>query len=154
MTREEAIEVYNGLINTKIKEAFDFFAPELRESEDERIRKEMISFLRSPFIKENLTDEKVTPWLSYLEKQKEQKPAEWSGEDDQLIGFIFDLLNDLVWRKDWAMSKKECLERIKSLRPSLKPSKEQLEALGIAMDRNDSIGYNLRQLYEQLKKLM
>ena len=52
--------------------------PELRESEDERIRKEMISFLRSPFIKENLTDEKVAPWLDWLEKQKEQKPAEWS----------------------------------------------------------------------------
>lgn len=37
MTREEAIEVYNGLINTKIKEAFEFFAPELRESEDEKM---------------------------------------------------------------------------------------------------------------------
>ena len=47
--------------------------PELRESEDERIRKELIIFLRSPFIKENLTDEKVAPWLEWLEKQKEQK---------------------------------------------------------------------------------
>jgi len=34
MTREEAIEVYNGLINEKIKEAFEFFVPELRESEN------------------------------------------------------------------------------------------------------------------------
>lgn len=34
-----------------------------------------------------------------------------------------------------------------------KPSEEQLVALKVAMDRNDSIGYNLRQLYEQLKKL-
>ena len=39
MTREEAIEVYHGLLNQKIKEAFEVFAPELRESEDERIRK-------------------------------------------------------------------------------------------------------------------
>ena len=45
-----------------------------------------------------------------------QKPAEW-GEECQLIGFIFDLLNSLTWRKDWAMSKEECLERLKSLRP-------------------------------------
>ena len=50
--------------------------PELRESEDERIRKELINFLRSPFIKENLTDEKVAPWLDWLEKQKEQKPTD------------------------------------------------------------------------------
>ena len=55
------------------------------ESEDERIRKELINFLRSPFIKENLTDEKVAPWLEWLEKQKEQKPAEkqdYSGLND------------------------------------------------------------------------
>jgi len=42
------------------------------------------------------------------------KPAEWSEEDEQLIGFVFDLLTDLVWRKDWAMSKEECLERLES----------------------------------------
>lgn len=42
MTREEAIEVYHGLINTKIKEAFEFFAPELAESEDEKIMQTMI----------------------------------------------------------------------------------------------------------------
>ncbi len=47
---------------------------ELRESEDERTRKELVNFLQSPFVKENLTDEKVVPWLAYLEKQKEQKP--------------------------------------------------------------------------------
>ena len=60
------------------EEVFKEIFPELRESEDERIRKELIYFLRSPFIKENLTDEKVAPWLEWLEKQEEQKPAEWS----------------------------------------------------------------------------
>ena len=39
--------------------------------EDERIREELVNFLQSPFIKENLTDEKVAPWIAYLEKQKE-----------------------------------------------------------------------------------
>lgn len=53
----------------------------------------------------------------YWKGKAAQKPSEWSEEDDQLIGFIFDLLNDLVWRKDWVMSKEECLERLKSLRP-------------------------------------
>ena len=39
--------------------------------EDERIRKKLVNFLQSPFIKENLTDEKVAPWIAYLEKQKD-----------------------------------------------------------------------------------
>lgn len=46
--------------------------PELKESEDERIRKEIINFLRSPFVTENITDEKIAPWVTYLEKHKEQ----------------------------------------------------------------------------------
>ena len=56
--------------------------PQLRESEDERIRKELVNFLQSPFIKENLTDEKVAPWLAWLEKQKEQ-----NGEDEECTDF-------------------------------------------------------------------
>ena len=54
----------------KEKICLESIFPELRESEDERIRKELINFLRSPFIKENLTDEMIAPWLAYLEKQK------------------------------------------------------------------------------------
>ena len=73
---ERARKIHSEIVNNEIigfpGQIEDIF-PELRESEDERVRKEMISFLRSPFIKENLTNEKVAPWLSYLEKQKEQK---------------------------------------------------------------------------------
>lgn len=74
MTREEAIEVYNGLINTKIKEAFEFFAPELKEGEDERIRKGLIEALKVSktvgelkFVLPEPTREEC---LAYLEKQK------------------------------------------------------------------------------------
>ena len=83
----------------------------------------------------------------------------WSEEDDQLIGFIFDLLNDLVWRKDWAMSKEECLERLKSLRPQSqwKPEGQQLDCLR-HMINVSTVGKIDKQfvqdLYEQLKKLM
>jgi hypothetical protein len=66
-------------------------------------------------------------YIDFLRSQS--KPAEFNDNDDQVIGFIFDLLNALVWRKDWAMSKEECLERLKSLRPSWKPSEEELVAL-------------------------
>lgn len=74
MTREEAIEVYNGLINTKIKEAFEFFAPELA-NEDERIRKIItLALIASEdelsafYSTHNITRKKCTDWL---EKQKE-----------------------------------------------------------------------------------
>lgn len=68
MTREEAIEVYNGLINNKIKEAFEFFAPELAESEDERIRKSIIHILQ---VGGYMSPEEKDKAFAYLEKQKE-----------------------------------------------------------------------------------
>lgn len=108
--------------------------PQLAGSEDERIRKwiyNMVENLGYPADEaaEKELEEMQPLALAYLEKQKEQKPAEWSDNDDQLIGFIFDLFNDLVWRKDWAMSKEECLERLKSLRPPLKDKEMNLKIL-------------------------
>jgi len=51
---------------------------ELEMSEDEKIRKGLINFLKSPFVSENITDEKVTPWIDWLEKQgkETQDPCE------------------------------------------------------------------------------
>ena len=71
MTREEAIEVYRGLLNEKIKEAFEFFAPELRESEDERIRRTLVEYfgpkVQLDFVR-GVPIQKIRDWL---EKQKE-----------------------------------------------------------------------------------
>lgn len=94
MTRKEAIEVYNGLINTKIKEAFEFFAPELRESEDERIRKALICGLSEGLSEHNwqgFGGATIDECLAYLEKQKEQKPS-ITGND---FGWIDELKHDL-----------------------------------------------------------
>lgn len=77
MTREEAIEVYNGLINVKIREAFEFFVPELRESEDEMMEKAIVDALLSHSNSINLLSERgyqIEDVKAYLEKQKEQKP--------------------------------------------------------------------------------
>ena len=82
MTREEAIEVYYGLINQKIKEAFEFFAPELAGSEDERIRQGIVETIKQcpdTFLNPKNRDK----MLAYLEKQKEQKPEEWSEADER-----------------------------------------------------------------------
>lgn len=41
-----------------------------------------------------------------------QKPMNWDEDDEQLFGFIFDLLESMIWRKDWAMGKEECMKRL------------------------------------------
>ena len=96
---------------------------------------------------------------------KEQKPAEWSEEDERIRKAILGFLNpdkggtkyssnaELVEWSDW----------LKSLRPSWKPSEEQMNCLCAAVDaairkHNESVGgYEparvLKSLYEDLKKL-
>lgn len=81
MEREEAINLIKQVlpclnIDEKIREGFVTLIPELKESEDERIRKELIEYLThraevTGFIDE---DKDCKRWIAYLEKQKEQKP--------------------------------------------------------------------------------
>lgn len=51
--------------------------PELRESEDERIRKEIIAYLDVQDAISNRKDQDFKSWIAWLEKQGEQKPVEW-----------------------------------------------------------------------------
>ena len=108
-------ELYPGLHGATKEDAEHYF-PELLESEDERIRKELVNFLRSPFIKENLTDEKVAPWLAYLEKQKEQKPAEWNEEDNLMLTAVIQTLENFGPYGTIGMQ----IDWLKSLRPQPK----------------------------------
>lgn len=75
---------------------------------------------------EYLEDETCpSEWISLLhdiyclpyEKQKEQKPDTRDADDLQLLGFIYDLLNEIEWKDSWAMSKDECLRRLNNYRP-------------------------------------
>ena len=59
MTKEEAIEVYHGLPNQKIKEAFEVFAPELKESEDEIHRKWILEYLYDGYRKSDVPLEQL-----------------------------------------------------------------------------------------------
>ena len=47
----------------------------------------------------------------------EQKPDTRDADDLQLLGFIYDLLNEIEWKDNWAMSKDECLRRLNNYRP-------------------------------------
>ena len=50
-------------------------------------------------------------------EQKEQRPVERSLEDDHIIGFVYDLLNEIKWKDNWAMSKEECLRLLSNYSP-------------------------------------
>lgn len=95
--------------------------------------------------------------LAYLEKQKEQKPAEWSEEDEQHREWILECLASGERKvPEYADQYRSAFNWLKSLRPQphWKPSKEQIAALEYALGNGGT--YNkeaLKSLYEQLKKL-
>ena len=161
MTREEAINEIKSwdFLNEKESEAVRTLIPELRESEDERIRQKLVWLLQQdicPF-----PEEEATKMIAYLEKQKEQKPAEWSEEDERMITRICANLEYLVKEAGSDSILKEKLEerikwmkRLKSLRPSWKPSEEQMNMLKCTLDYYGSHApKELVSLYEDLKKL-
>lgn len=79
-----------------------------------------------------------------------QKSAEWSEEDEDNLRRVTRIIEDND--SDW----KELTDWLKSLRPSWKPSEEQMEALKNSAygSYQNGDGPRLRELYEQLKKLM
>lgn len=80
--------------------------------ENERMRKGLINFLRSSFIKENITDETVAPWIAYLERQKPfvTIPATEIVKNEPMempSGKSLDALADVVQAKDWKPSEEQ-----------------------------------------------
>ena len=80
---DEAIERAKGVIEQNplmeyLKKGIEYIFPELKESEDERIRKELIDFLEY-YRLNNVLDIKtisiLTDSVAWLEKQGEHKPA-------------------------------------------------------------------------------
>ena len=75
MTREEAIRIIEAncsCTESKLREACAIFIPELRESEDEQVRKSIVATIKQ------CPDDFLNPknrdrMLAYLERQKEQK---------------------------------------------------------------------------------
>lgn len=170
----------------------EFLFPQLKESEDERIRKEIISALKFA----NTSDGVYDKHIAWLEKQKEQRPAEinvkallaadrlasaemtgrlkerseilenpekyglqkptyWSEEDEKMLKEIELVVSGVGITVAGMRSKMLCW--LKSIRPSWKPSEEQMKHL----ERCFSHGHTsplpnqhvLESLYNDLKKL-
>lgn len=96
----------------------------------------------------------------------EQKPAGWSEEDWKLLDEMRDYLMSMCYSIDLSPNHIyegfiDLIDRLKSPRPQphWKPSEEQIYSLGTVVKGYDectvgSVGYHLKEMYEQLKKLM
>lgn len=102
MNREEAIKIVKSHYPANkqmLNEALEFLIPELKETEDEKIRKDLITFLdeiwhlgkNSNFDKWDKSD--CSNWIAWLEKQAEQKPVEWSEYDEHKVKDIIYFLS-------------------------------------------------------------
>ena len=89
-----------------------------------------------------------------------QKPAEWSEEDERILTGIIERGSSQIPPTEPALRGEQMewlMNRLKSLRPSWKPSEEMTKALDKAIKNPTDIGIVtitlLNRLYEQLKQL-
>jgi hypothetical protein len=105
--------------------------PELKENEDERIRKELITQCRNTRCVTEEGAERIAKWIAWLEKQGEQKPA-WSEEDEWCLE---NAIKYCEWARDKAPdvycyeTSEKSIDWLKSLKPQnrWKPSDEHYE---------------------------
>lgn len=169
MTQGEKAKAYDEAIErarSKIKNDKDHILyeddvieifPELKESEDEKIRQNLHKLLCAEisigtFEKYGLADDTVFDWL------EKQKSAKWSEEDERILERLICVFNSYknsqykINRDKWeGLEINNVLCFLKSLKPNhWKPSEEQLTAL-----KNAIIGKRgpLYDLYFDIEKL-
>ena len=97
---DEAIERANNHRNhdgltLEQYETIDIIFPELKESKDEKIKKRIIHALHGDVLELSEIKEAV----DWLEKQGEQKPAEWHREDEQNLNACLGYIPDEFLRR-------------------------------------------------------
>ena len=106
---------------------------ETKQGGDERIRKEIADFIRWAIDRGSITNErreKSDAWLAYLEQQKEQKSAEWSKKDEDMLNSIIATCQLAAQDRDSGPARHllEMQERfLKSIRPQPKEEREPME---------------------------
>lgn len=75
--------------------AIELAFPELAESEDEKIKKGLIELIENWNYPQELFTTKQNI-IAYLERLKEQKPAEWSEDDEYLLDETVQHLEELI----------------------------------------------------------
>lgn len=81
----------------------------LSESEDEKIRKEIVECIET-LVKQPGASPRLCDWIAWLEKQKEQKPLHWEPSEEEMTAF-WNLMKCGVYLSAW----KELRKPIESL---------------------------------------
>lgn len=92
MTKETAMKILKELHDKSLyseRTALETIVPELKESEDERIRKDLLAFIKAPYVYDFIVHDRVDPWISWLEKQGEQN-QKWSEKDEEMANDIIE----------------------------------------------------------------
>lgn len=114
---------YGYNVCDKPKDIAGYVFPELKESEDAKIKKIIKASLQSYFngkLSEGTNDVDYATCLTWLEKQK---PAEWSEEDEKMVSGLLSIVED--WYNSQSQEEKayygDCgyINWLKSLRPQL-----------------------------------
>lgn len=101
--------LYDGL-HGKTKEEAERYFPELVESEDERVRKELITHCRNTRCVTEEGAERIAKWIAWLERQ-----PKWSEEDEKCIDNCCLLIGaaDDCYEKTF---KDDCIHYLQSLK--------------------------------------
>ena len=174
MTTEEKAKAYDEALERAQKatragsdvamDIVQYIFPKLQEteSEDDRIRESLISLIET-IGEYYISEETRNGYVAWLKKQKEQKPVEWSEEDERALNHVIVALSMYANGEIPYILPSQLLEdveRLKSLRPQphWKPSDEQMSALlnaeGLARGQYEkTLASILANLYNDLKKL-
>ena len=114
---KEALERANELRYVSNKDSLqcktaEHIFPELKDSEDEVIRKEIVRFIQM-----EIDDEIVgNKWIAWLEKKDEQKPIEWSEKDKHILNNIYNFVAENLLDKNRGVCADECLKWLNLLK--------------------------------------
>ena len=76
----EALERAKSFKTPELRDVAEYIFPELKKSEDEKIRKELITHCRNTRCVTEEGAERIAKWIDWLEKQGEQKPRYGIGD--------------------------------------------------------------------------
>ena len=123
---DKAIERVEGLIDfcsdSELK-TLEYVFPELKESEDDKIRKEIINYFKCQSREEPSRKDTHNKWIAWLEKQGEQKSA-WSENDSPYYDDICEILINLL-HSETADVNKDAVQKDLDWFISLRPQPKQ-----------------------------
>ena len=84
--------------HAEIKATYEAIFPELSESSDERIRKEILEYFEQ-FENKELRGVDISDWITWLEKQKGQKPV--TSNNSRMVEAIINTIREIKEEKGW-----------------------------------------------------